>query len=346
MSDASIKAALKAHLRVDPEWLAARKEEIVEPEMPIVDPHHHVWDMPGNRYMFDEVLEDFQSGHNVIASVHVQCHSMYREDGPEEMRPVGETEFVNGVAAQSASGEYGPSRVCAGIVGTADLMLGSRIEPVLQAHLSAGGGRFRGIRPTLAWHESAQVRALDIQPHILMQKQAREAIRRVADLGLTLDVWVFFTQLDEVLDVCRQFPHLKVIVNHAGGPVGIGPYEGKREEVFKIWSKKIEFLSACPNTTIKLGGLAMRYGGFAFNTLPQPPSSDLLVEKWTPYIDACIQRFGPARCMFESNFPVDRGMCNYHVLWNAFKKMTHQYSPEERRYLFSKTALDTYKLAI
>jgi L-fuconolactonase len=346
MSDESIRAALKAHIGVNHEWLAKRKEEVEEPELPIVDPHHHVWDMPGNRYMFDEVMSDFQSGHNVISSVHIQCHSMYRADAALEMQPVGETEFVNGIAAQSASGEYGPTRLCAGIIGTTDLMLGARAEPVLEAHVRAGGGRFRGIRPTAAWHESDQVRALNIPPHILMQKEAREAIACIDRMGLTLDLWVFFTQLDETLDVCQSFPGLKVIVNHAGGPIGIGPYEGQREAVFVEWRKRIEALSRCPNAVVKLGGLAMRYGGFNFNKLPIPPSSDLLVEKWHPYVDACIQSFGPNRSMFESNFPVDRGMCNYHVLWNAFKKMTRSYSPHEREWLFSKTATQTYKIAL
>lgn len=346
MSDDSIQAAIKAHLGVNPAWLAKRKEDIVEPELKIVDPHHHVWDMPGNRYLFDELMADFQSGHRVVASVHVQCHSMYRAGGPEEMRPVGETEFINGVAAQSASGAYGPAKVCAGIIGTFDLMLGSRAEPVLEAHIRAGGGRFRGIRPTTAWHESPEVRALDIRPRILMHAEARNAIACIERLNLSLDLWLFFTQLGEALDVCRTFPGLRVIINHAGGPVGIGPYEGQRDAVFGEWRKKIEALARCPNVVIKLGGLAMRYGGFHFNKLPAPPSSDLLVEKWTPYVEACIDSFGPARCMFESNFPVDRGMCNYHVLWNAFKKMTQHYSPEERESLFSKTAADTYGLAI
>src|SRR5437868_15285562 len=151
MSDDSIQAAIKAHRRVNPAWLAKRKEDIVEPDLKIVDPHHHVWDMPGSRYLFDELMADFQSGHQVVASVHVQCHSLYRAGGREEMRPVGETEFINGVAAQSASGAYGPTKVCAGIIGTFDLMLGSRAEPVLEAHIRAGGGRCRGIRPTTAW---------------------------------------------------------------------------------------------------------------------------------------------------------------------------------------------------
>jgi L-fuconolactonase len=344
VSDDPILAAIRKHPRVNPDWLATRTEEIVDPELEIVDPHHHVLDMPGRRYRFDDVLADFQSGHKIVASVHVQAHSMYRAGGPEEMRPVGETEFVNGVAAQSASGGYGPGRMCAGIVGTTDIMLGGRVEPVLEAHLKAGGGRFRGIRPTLAWHESPQVRALDIKPQILMQKAAREAIGCIDRFKLSLDVWVFFTQLDEVLDVCRSFPDLTVVINHTGGPLGIGPYAGQREAVFAEWLKKIEAIGQCTNAHVKLGGLAMHYSGFAFNELNVAPSSDLLAEKWAPYFEVCIERLGARRCMFESNFPIDKGMCSYHVMWNAFKKITKGYSSAERGQLFSQTAARVYRL--
>lgn len=344
MANDPILAATKAHIKADPAWLATRKEAIVEPDLQIIDPHHHLLDMPGKRYLFDDALADFQSGHNIVASVHVQSHSMYRADGPHEMKPIGETEFANGIAAQSASGLYGPGRMCAGIVGSADLLMGSRVEPVLEAHLRAGGSRFKGIRPTLAWHESTQVRALDIQPHILMQAQAREAIACIDRMKLSLDVWVFFTQLDEVVDVCRAFPGLTVIVNHTGGPVGIGPYAGQREAVFAEWLQRIDALAKCPNAFIKLGGQAMRYSGFAFNELPVAPSSDLLAEKWAPYFEACVEKFGASRCMFESNFPIDKGMCSYHVLWNAFKKISKGWSPSERADLFKGSAARAYRL--
>ena len=342
MADDPIRAALKAHLSVNREWLALQREEIVEPALEIVDPHHHVWNLPGNTYMFDDVLADFNSGHNIVASVHVQAHSMYRARGPEEFKPVGETEFITGVAAQSASGDYGPTRICAGIIGTTDIMLGTKVSPVLEAHIAAGGGRFRGIRPTTAWHESTQVRALDIQPHILRQAEARAAIGCIDKLGLTLDLWLFFTQLDEAREICEAFPNLVVVINHAGGVVGIGPYQDKRDEVFAAWREKIRALAKCPNARMKLGGLAMRYAGFQFNRLPAPPSSDLLAEKWGPYFQACIEAFGPRRCMFESNFPVDRAMCNYHAVWNAYKKIAKGFSADEKRALFRQTASDTY----
>ena len=321
-------------------------EDVIEQALRIVDPHHHIWDQPGNRYMFDDLLVDLQSGHNIIASVYVQTYTMSRASGPELMRPVGETEFANGIAAQSASGNYGSTQVCAGIVGSADIRRGGEIEPLLEAHIRAGGGRFRGIRPTTAWHESTQVRILDVQPHLLLQQEASDAIACIDKFGLTLDLWLFFTQLDEALAVCRRFPNLTVIINHAGGPVGIGPYADRKREAFKSWREKIVALAQCPNAFMKVGGLAMRYSGFDFNKLPKPPSSDLLAESWRPFVDVCIETFGPSRCMFESNFPVDKGMCSYVALWNAFKKLTVNYSVNERAWLFEKTATKAYRLAL
>ncbi len=344
VSDSSIKSALTAHPSANLEWLALRREEIVEPELPIVDPHHHLWNLPTNRYLLDEALDDFTAGHHITHTVHVQCRSMYRADGEEEMKPVGETEFVNGIAAQSASGEYGQVRVAAGIVGTTDLLLGKQVEPVLDAHMRAAGPRFKGIRPSVVWHADSRVRPLDIPSGILMDSRAREAISCIERRGLSLDLWAFFTQLDEVLDVCRSFPNLTVVVNHLGGPIGIGPYEGRREEVFSEWSTRLRLLSECENVVIKIGGLGMRYAGFRFNEPPLPPSSDALVDSWRMYVHECIDIFGTARYMFESNFPVDRGMFSYNVLWNAFKKLTKNYTPEERNQLFSGTASQTYRL--
>ena len=345
MSD-HLSSATRAHHRPDNAWLALHREEVIEPALRIVDPHHHIWDPPGNRYMFDELLADFRAGHSIVASVYVQTHAMSRASGPELLRPVGETEFANGIAAQSASGNYGPTQICAGIVGSADIQQGGAIEPLLEAHIRAGGGRFRGIRPTTAWHESPQVRILDVPPHLLLQNGPREAIACIGRLGLSLDLWLFFTQLDDAMDVCRRFPDLTVIINHAGGPLGIGPYAGHRREMFESWREKIAALARCPNAIMKVGGLAMRYSGFDFNKRPTPPSSDLLAESWKPFVDVCIEAFGPARCMFESNFPVDKGMCSYVALWNAFKKLTAGYSADERAQLFEKTAATAYRLEL
>ena len=338
------KHALKLQANVDPAWLKGRTEEIIDPSLPIIDPHHHLWDTwDGRRYLFDDVLADFRSG---VASVFVEAEAMYDADRPIEMQPVGETEFANGIAAQSASGRYGDIRICAGIVGHCDLGLGSRVEPVIEEHLKAGRGRFRGIRPVVVWHEDPEVRPREIKPHILIQPASLEAIAVIARYELTLDIWAFFTQLDEVLQVCKRFPDLKIIVNHVGGPIGIGPYAGRREEMLQCWRSRVAALAECPNVFMKIGGMAMRYSGLRFRQAPLPPSSDMLVESWKDYVEFCIEKFGASRCMFESNFPVDKALCSYHVLWNAFKKMTAGCSQTEQHQLFFGTAKQIYRLAV
>ena len=338
---------VKLQANVDPAWLERRSEEIIDPSLPIIDPHHHLWDIAdGRRYLFDDVLADFQSGHNVVASVFVEAEAMYDADRPAEMRPVGETEFANGVAARSASGRYGDIRVCAGIVGHCDIGLGSRVEPVIEAHLKAAGRRFRGIRPTIVWHEDAQVRPREIGANLLVQKPSLDAIAVIARHDLTFDIWAFFTQLDEVVQVCKRFPGLKVIVNHVGGPIGIGPYAGHRDDMMKVWRSRVAALAECPNAFMKIGGMGMRYAGLRFREQPLPPSSDMLVESWKPYVEFCIETLGANRCMFESNFPVDKALCSYHVLWNAFKKMAAGCSDAERHQLFFGTAKQVYRLAV
>lgn len=346
MTEDPILGALRKHFPVRLDWLAsAPKEETLDPEQIIIDPHHHAWDNPANPYMFNDILGDFTAGHNIVASVAVQAHAMYRSDGPEEMKPVGETEFLNGMAAQSASGMYGDLRLCKGIVGAIDLEMGAGVEAVLDAHMRAAGPRFKGVRPTTAWHESDEVRALDIQPHLLMQASARAAIQKIADKGLSLDLWVFYTQLEEALDVARRFPELPIILNHCGGPLGIGPYEGKTGQMFPEWSARLREISARPNVNIKLGGLGMRYAGFRFHELPAPPSSDVLASHWSKYILEAIDIFGTDRCMFESNYPVDRAQYGYHTMWNGFKKIVKDFSADEKDDLFWKTANRIYRLS-
>ncbi len=339
-------SAATTQLKINPEWLSLKVEEIVEPDLPIIDAHHHLWDPPGARYLLDEFLDDLKTGHDIRATVFSPCRAMYRAHGPEEMKPIGETEFVAGVAAQSDSGIYGPTRICAAIVGSADAALGDRVEPVLHEHIRAGGGRFRGVRFRTSWDASAEVHKLPTLPGVLREPATHDALACVQRLGLVLDLWVFHTQLAETVDVCRAFPDLPVIINHVGGPIGVGPYAGKREEIFASWAKDIEAISALPNTYIKLGGMAVANSGYTFHLQPEPPSSDDLVSAWKPYVDTCIQAFGPERSMFESNFPVDKAMCSYPVLWNAFKKMASGYSPAEKRALFSGTAGRIYKIEI
>ena len=334
-------------LPVRPEWLALHREEIVEPELPIVDPHHHLWDRPGDPYLLPQLLDDTGSGHNIVATLFVECRAMYRAEGPAPLRSLGETEFVNGVAAMSASGKYGATRACAGIVGNVDLRLGAAAREALEAHMRAAGERFRGIRNGSAWHKDGiKATSANPPPGLLLDAKFREGFAELAPLGLSFDGWLLHTQIGEFLDLARAFPGTTMILDHVGGPIGIGPYAGRRQEVFAEWSASIRELARCANVSVKLGGLAMHVGGFGFQLHPQPPSSEALAAAWKPYIETCIAAFGPERCMFESNFPVDKGMCSYAVLWNAFKHITAGASAAEKRALYSGTAARIYRMAV
>jgi L-fuconolactonase len=336
-----------AHLPIREDWLSQRHEEIIDPDLPIVDPHHHLVDRPETgRYLLPDLLADLGSGHNITATVYLEWLSMYRATGPTELRPVGEIEFANGVAAMSASGTYGEAKVCAGIVGHADLTLGAAVESVLQAMITAGGGRFRGIRFIAATHpDQAAWGSAVIRPSgLLLDQRVREGFARLAPLGLSFDAWLYHTQLDELIDLARAFPETPIVLDHVGGPIGLGPYAGKRDEVFAEWSRRIRELAACPNVHTKLGGLGMRMFGFSFHTGELPPSSEELAAAWRPYIETCIAAFSPERAMFESNFPVDKGSCSYAALWNAFKRITASCSAAEKHALFAGTATKFYRL--
>jgi predicted TIM-barrel fold metal-dependent hydrolase len=331
----------------DAAWLArAPREAILEPDLPIVDTHHHLWVRPDQRYLLDELLVDLGSGHNIVATVFLECHSMYRARGPVEMRPVGETEFVAGVAAMSDSGNFGPTRIAAGIVGFADLTLGERVEPVLRAHIAAGGGRFRGVRHSAAWDASPIIgnSAVARGPHDMQQADFRAGLRTLTTLGLSLDAWVFHPQLADAVALARAVPDANIIVGHVGGPLGYGPYAGKRDEVHAMWKAGITELATCPNVTMKLGGMMMRLAAFDYGAAPAPISSAQLAELWRPYIEPCIQRFGARRCMFESNFPVDKMGIGYAGLWNALKRLAAGASAEEKLALFGDTARRVYRL--
>ena len=348
MTETSSSAATAAsnYLPVRQSWLDRRREPILDPDLPIVDPHHHLWDRPGWRYLLDELLADTGSGHNIVATVFVQARAMYRGTGPVEMRPVGETEFVNGIAAMSASGIYGKTRVCAGIVGHADLALGGRVEPILQAHIRAGGDRLRGIRHITTWDADASVRNPAYNPPrgLLADNSFREGFAVLARLRLSFDAWLFHPQIDELADLARAFLDAMIVLNHVGGPIGIGAYSGKHKEVFPHWAKSIRELAACPNVFVKVGGLGMRLGGFGFHEQAEPPSSETLAATWRPYMETCIEAFGPSRSMFESNFPVDKGSYSYPVFWNACKLLTKGASSAEKADLFAQTAMRFYRL--
>ena len=342
--------AAKSGLYADPrpDWLALRKEEALDPARPIVDPHHHLWDRGGQRYLIEEISSDIASGHNVIATVYVEARSMYRAEGPEALRPVGEVEFANGAAAMSASGGYGPAAVCAGIVGHVNLLLGDGAHAVLEAEIAAGQGRFRGIRHSSAWDADADVAGMyATRPNgLLLDSTFRKGFAGLAPLGLSFDAWLFHPQIGELTDLARAFPHTRIVLDHCGGPAGIGRYANRREEIFATWKASIQEIAKCPNVVVKLGGLAMRLLGYDFHERPLPPSSEELAAAWRPYIETCIEAFGAARAMFESNFPPDKGQCSYQVIFNAFKRIAASYSEAEKTALFSTTATDFYKLKL
>jgi predicted TIM-barrel fold metal-dependent hydrolase len=338
--------ASQAPVRAD--WLARHTEEILEPGLLIVDPHHHLWDRPGYRYLFPELLADIGSGHNIHATMFEQAASMYRADGPEELKSLGETEFVSGVAAMSASGKYGPTRCIAGIVGYVDLRLGSRAKGLLERHIAVSDGRIRGIRNGSTWsdHPVLKVFGGAAGPGLYLDKNFREGFAALAALDLTFDAWMFQTQLSDVIDLAGAFPQARIVLNHVGGPVAIGPYAGKRDEAFAAWRAQIQKVASFPNTYVKLGGLGMKMIGFDFFEKPEPPSSQELAMAWRPYIETCIAAFGPQRSMFESNFPVDKGTCSYQVLWNAFKRIAAGHSADEKTALFSGAAKKAYRLDV
>jgi predicted TIM-barrel fold metal-dependent hydrolase len=342
-------------------------EPILEPELPIVDPHHHLWVMPAailkelppsdhgfmeiirrvERYLLDELLADLRSGHNVRATVYLECGAMYRADGPEPLRVVGETEFVNGVAAMSASGLYGDVRACAGIVGHADLRMGAAVEDVLRAHIAAGGGRFRGIRQSASYDDDPNVLgplAGRIPAGLYRDAKFREGFAALEKLRLSFDAWLLEPQLPELIDLARAFPGTTIVLDHVGTPLGVGVYAGKREERFAIWRRNIEELATCENVVVKLGGLAMPFAGFPWSSTNRPRSSEELAKTWKPYLDVCVEAFGPERAMFESNFPVDGYSCSYAVLWNAFKRFAAGFSATEKAALFGGTATRAYRL--
>ncbi len=326
-------------------WTKLGKEEALEPELPIIDPHHHVWHDERGRYLFEELSEDVATGHNIIATVFVQTGiNMYRVRGPAEMKPVGEVEFVNGIAAMSASGRFGKSQLCAGIVGFADLTLGDRVRPVLEAVIAAGGDRVCGIRHSMSW-DPHQAKIVPHQVrHLALNPEFRKGFAHLDQVGLAFDAWLFHPQLPELIDLAKAFPNTRIVLNHVGGLLGIDQYAGKREEIFKLWSGYMSDLSKLPNVTVKTGGLGMPRCGWGFHLREMPPSSEELAVAWRPYIETCIEAFGPNRCMMESNFPVDKNTCGYDVLWNAMKRITKGASETEKLALYRDTAASVYRI--
>ncbi len=327
-------------------WIRrTRREPALEPELPILDPHHHLWDDGRGPYLLEDILADIGGGHNVRATVFIECRSMYRP-GPEAQRPLGEVEFVNGISAMSMSGGYGPVRVAAAIVGHADLRLGDKVHDVLEAQLALSGGRMRGIRWSIP-HDTTEVGkyvSRFVAPGISQDATWRAGFSRLAKLGLTFEAWGYHPQLSEFVDLARAFPDTTLILNHVGGFLGVGPYASRREAEFAAWQKSIRELAKCPNVLVKLGGLGMLIFGFDLHLREDPPSSAVLAATWKPFIDTCIDAFGVDRCMYESNFPVDKQSCDYTSCWNAFKLLSAGASAAEKTALFSGTAARVYRV--
>ena len=327
------------------DWLAKTHEEILEPELPICDPHHHLWEEPSNRfypYGLAQVRADTGSGHNVVRTVFVDCMTHYRTTGPEAMRPVGEIAYAAAVAEESA--RTSGSEI-AGLVGFADLTLGEGVQAVLEAHIEAGRGRFRGIRHATGWDPSPEIGAYrNPPPGLLLDPPFRTGAACLSRMGLSFDAIAYHHQLLELASLARALPELTIILNHTGSPLATGPYAGKRDEVFSTWRAGMAELATCERVYMKLGGMGMPSMGFAWETREAPAGSLELAAAMAPYYRACMELFGPQRCMFESNFPVDKVSYPYAVLWNAFKRVAQDHSPAEKAWLFHDAAAKAYKL--
>jgi predicted TIM-barrel fold metal-dependent hydrolase len=335
------------------DWLALTQEPTLEPGIPICDPHHHFWDfrtqrIPYQRYLLHELAADISSGHNVRSTVFVEARAMYRPDGPEEMRPVGEVEFVQGLAAASATGLYGPGRAAAAIVGHANLNLGERVKPVLEALQAASPNRFRGIRHSVTWDDNPAVEntAAHKMKGQLASNDFRAGARVLAGMGLSLEGWMFFPQLPELAGFAKAVPGLTIILNHIGGLLRDGPYANRDSEVLATWRSGIAAVAGCPNVNIKLGGIGMPRTGFDWHTRTEPIGSEELAKSMAPIMTYCIEQFGPDRCMFESNFPVDKVSYSYNVMYNAFKRLSKGHSAAERAAMFHDTAARVYRIDV
>jgi L-fuconolactonase len=331
----------------DVKWLSqAPVEPVLEPDLAIVDTHHHLWDLPGFRYLLDDFVEDLDTGHNVVATVFNECHAMYRTRGPAEMMPVGEVEFCAGVAAMSESGNYGPTRVNAGIVGFADLTLGDEVARVLEAQIQAGGGRFRGVRHSAGWDADPVIGNSPTSPGpgLYLEPRFQIGVKRLAAYGLSLDAWLFHPQLADAAVLARQCPEVNIVVCHMGGPLGYGAYVGKMHEVFTAWRAGMAELARYQNVSVKLGGCMMRLAAFDYGMSPAPASSEELAKHWAPYVMTCVELFGPERCMVESNFPVEKMGISYATLWNVFKRIMSDLSAAEKNQIFRDAACRAYRL--
>lgn len=333
------------HIAIRPAWLALHSEPALEPALPIIDAHHHLWEFPDRIYRSSDLLGDIASGHNLRATVFIECRTHYRTEGPEAFRSLGEIEFVMN-EARLAKATGATTDVAAALVANADMRLGAAVAPVLNTLIEASAGRVRAIRNVAVWHADRSFKASATNPpkELMLDAAFQEGVRQLAPLNLTFDAWAVHPQVDEVCRLAAACPDTKLVLNHVGGPLGVGPYRGKREEVFQTWRDGMRRLARYGNVSVKLGGFGMTLFGFDFCERPRPPSSEDLATTIRPYVEGCIEAFGVNRCMFESNFPVDKGNFSYSVLWNAFKRVAGGASASEKAALFHDTAAGFYRI--
>lgn len=332
-------------------WLGTRVEAVVEPDLPLVDTHHHLWKDERGDYEIGALAADAH-GNNLVATVYVECGTGYEASVDysvsdatlvdDFLRPTAETDYVR-MAGEAAAAD--PIGGCRGIVGFANLLLGKRAAAVLEAQIDAGGGRFRGIRQASGWDAAVGAAAYrNPPPGLLLDDRFLEGFSTLKPLGLTYDAWVFFTQIPDVTALADLYPDTTVILNHFGGLIGIGPYAPRQAEVFKLWRTYVRTLARRPNAILKMGGLGMIASGSLSHLDEYPPTSEELAVRWRPFIETAVEAFGPDRCMIGTNFPVDRQTSSYTSLWNTYKLCTRQYNAQERGDILAGTAKRIYRL--
>lgn len=329
----------------DEAWLSQHREDPIDPEIPLIDPHHHVWEEAGHPYLMEDLYADVRSGHNVVATVMVQAGFAYRQEGPDHLRPVGETERVVALATEADS-RHPDVHLCAAIVGFADLTLGDRLTETLDAHEQAAHGRLRGIRHSVGY-DSHFPDGIVLRPpkrYLLADPDYRAGVGQLVKRGLSFETMLYHQQIGELADMARAFPDLPIVLDHYGAPIGVGHYRGRDEERFGDWRASMAELAQCPNVTVKLGGLGMIITGAEWHERPKPPTSEELADAWRPWFDTTVDLFGADRCMFEGNFPVDKAMFDYVTMWNAYKRLAAGASDSEKAALFRNTAARFYRI--
>ena len=326
-----------------PEWLACHTEEIMDPDRPIVDAHHHLWEEPGKVYLTDDLLADLRTGHRVVATVAVQAHYGYRTTGPEHLQPVGETEMLE-MHRREAWDRVPGLRPCAAIVGFANLLDTEQLDEVLDAHATISPGHFRGVRQSVARdsHFPQGVVLRPAQAGMLADPRLRQSVRRLGARGLVFDAMLYHEQIPELSELAGEEAETPIVLDHCGCPLGVGYYRGREHERFESWRRDVTELARRPNVYMKIGGFGMIVTGAEYHLASRPPTSAQLAADWQPWFEVCLEAFGAQRCMFESNFPVDKAMYSYAVGWNAFKRLASGCSPTEQDDLFAGTAARFY----